>query len=232
MWVNQQHPDMLITLGKRGFRIAKRLYKKKSVVIGALPIKPNGVSGISLSADPTFLFQSLNNLAPNISKVHVVYSSASNWLIDLASDQAQQYGLRINKLEVKNIKQALASYEQLLNHIDSTTDAIWLPADKITTHDQVILPTLLASSWEHNLVLFSSTSTHSKRGALFSVVPDYHALGKQLVTMVKQIHSSDQKTSVIPLQHLKLAVNLRTASHLGYNYPAQQKTQFHLTYPQ
>ncbi len=51
--------DKVIALGKRGWLIAKQIYKTTPVVVGALPIKPNGISGVSLMASPQVLFQTL-----------------------------------------------------------------------------------------------------------------------------------------------------------------------------
>lgn len=231
-WVNENQPEMLIALGKRGYRIAKYIYKDRPVAIGALPIRPNGISGISLLADPGIIFDSLKSLAPNIKTINVVYSPGSRWLISIAAKQAQAKGLTFNHIEVKNIKDAISTYDQLLNQINPQTDAVWLPVDKITAHEQVILPNLLEKSWEQNLVLFSSKPAHAKRGALFSVFPDNEALGKQLVKMVTDIYQSQNDAGVIPLQDMKLAVNLRTAAHLGFDYKSQQKEQFHLIFPQ
>lgn len=231
-WINEHKPEMLIALGKRGYKIAKRVYQDTPVVIGALPIKPNGISGISLLADPKILFEALKNLAPNIKTVNVVSSPGSRWLIAIAKEQAEGLGLKFNNIEVKNIKEAITTYDHLLSNIDTNSEALWLHGDKITAHEQVILPRLLESSWEQNLVLFSSKPAHAKRGVLFSVFPDNNALGKELVNMVTKIYLSKQETGVIPLQNMKLAVNLRTAAHLGYDYKSQQKKQFHLTFPQ
>ncbi|BDX06778.1 hypothetical protein MACH26_22990 [Planctobacterium marinum] len=231
-WVNEQQPDMLIALGKRGYRIAKYIYKERPVAIGALPIRPNGISGISLLADPGILFDSLKNLAPDISVINVVYSPSSRWLMSIAAEEAAEKGLELKPTEVKNIKEAISTYDALLKEIDPSKEAVWVPVDKITAHEQVILPSLLEKSWEQNLVLFSSKPAHAKRGALFSVFPDNQALGQQLVKMVTQIYQSHNETGVVPLQDMKLAVNLRTAAHLGFDYKSQQKEQFHLTFPQ
>lgn len=231
-WINEQKPEMLIALGKRGYKIAKRVRLDTPVAIGALPLKPNGVSGISLLAEPDVLFKSLKKLAPNIKTINAVSSPGIRWLMAIADEQAESLGLQFNNIEVKNIKEAITTYDQLLINIDTHSEALWLPNDKITAHEQVILPRLLETSWEQNVVLFSSKATHVKRGVLFSVVPDNIALGKQLVDMVIKIHQTKQETGIIPQQNMKLAVNLRTAAHLGYDYKSQQKELFHLTFPQ
>ena len=231
-WIEQQQPDLLIALGKKGYRIAKRLYRERPVVIGALPIRPNGISGISLSAAPHILFSALKDLAPTIRKVNVVHSPESQWLIELAAQEAKNASFQFNAIAVSDLKGAVSSYEQLLKNLDPQNEALWLPDDNITAHEQVILPQLLESSWEQNLVLFSSTTAHAKRGALFSVLPDYEALGAELVTMITEMYQTEQPAGVIPLANAKLVVNLRTAAHLGFSYTRPQLQEFHLTFPQ
>lgn len=231
-WLQNEKPQMVITLGKRGYRIAKKLYQEKPVVVGALPIRPNGMSGISLLADPQVLFTSLKDLAPQIKSVHVVYSPNSRWLIEIAESKAKALGLTLKMTEVQNVKSALQKYDELLKNINAEEEAVWLPLDPVTANEQVILPKLLERSWSQNLVLFSSKPAHAKRGALFSMFPDHEELGRKLVQMVTSMRESNDPSGVKPLKDMKLAVNLRTAAHLGFEYKNQQKNGFHLTFPQ
>lgn len=230
-WIENEDPQMLIALGRRGYKLIRNIENEIPVVIGALPIRPNGIAGISLLADPQILFKALQQLAPHIKRVHVVYSENSEWLVHLAEDQSESMGLVLNKVKAADIKSALAEYDKLLASIDIRTDALWLPLDPVTVNEQVILPSLLERSWEQNLVLFSSKPAHAKRGALFSMFPNHLELGKQLALMVESIYRTKQDEGVVPLQKMRLAVNLRTAAHLGFEYKNRQKELFHLTFP-
>ena len=57
--LNDNQDGGIITLGKRAYLAAKQLTPERPVVAGALSIVPNGISGISLSADPEILFSRL-----------------------------------------------------------------------------------------------------------------------------------------------------------------------------
>lgn len=230
-WIEDKNPHMLIALGRRGYKLIRSIQNEKPVVIGALPIKPNGMPGISLLADPQVLFEALQQLAPHIKRVHVVYSENSEWLVELAENQSESMGLILNKVKTVDIKSALTEYDRLLANIDIQTDALWLPLDPVTVNEQVILPSLLERSWEQNFVLFSSKPAHAKRGALFSMFPNHFELGKQLAIMVEALYTTKQSAGVVPLQNMRLAVNLRTAAHLGFEYKNRQKEQFHVTFP-
>ena len=65
---------------------------------------------------------------------------------------------------------------------------------------------------------------HVKRGALFTLFSDLFELGKDLATMVSQPVDASAPKTVIPVNKNKLAVNMRTAAHLGFDYKNQTKT--------
>jgi putative ABC transport system substrate-binding protein len=223
--------DKVIALGKRGMSIAKQIYKEKPVVVGALPIKPNGISGVSLMADPAVLFESLNELAPEVKIVTVLYSQASAWVIEDALVKAKAKNLILKPIEVSDIKSAVKKYNELFEQHGSESMAIWLPLDPITANEQIIVPTILERAWKNKIVVFSSKPTHAKRGALFSALPDNELLGKQLAQLVNSFNYKKRPSTVDPLRSIKLAVNLRTAAHLGYDYQPKAVSQFALTFP-
>jgi putative ABC transport system substrate-binding protein len=71
-----KHINKVIVLVRSGWKLAKQLSKftlddqtkKFQVVSGALPISPNGVSGISLITDSAYLFNYLAQVAPDVKK--------------------------------------------------------------------------------------------------------------------------------------------------------------------
>ncbi len=222
----------VIVLGRLGYKLAKVLTKDFSVVSGALPISPNGVSGISLISDPAYLFNYLEQVAPDVKKVHVAYSQRSSWLIELAKSAAKERGLELNLIEVTSTKEAIGFYQTLFESNISKADAIWLPLDRVSSHDKITLPMILEKAWARDIVVFSSKPSHAKRGALFSTYPDNFVLGKHLLEMVQTLAKSPQKKQFEALSSLQLAVNLRTAAHLGLKYSSAQQQQFKLTFPE
>ena len=223
--------DQVIALGKRGLLVAREIYKKKPVVVGALPIKPNGISGISLTADPDELFDYLHELAPEINKITVFYTPASAWVINDAQTKAAAKGLTLNGIKVENIREAVKAYDRFFAREDLSKTAIWLPLDPITANDKIIVPVILEKAWSNKIVVFSSKPNHAKRGALFSAIPNNQLLGRQLVQLVQRISKQPLPAVVKPLKTVKLAVNLRTAAHLGYEYGSGKRSGFALTFP-
>jgi len=230
----------VIVLGRSGWKLAKALAKFVhtdstkvfQVVSGALPIIPNGVSGVSLITDPAYLFGYLNQVAPNVKKVHIAYSKKSAWLIDLAKSAALEKGLVLNLKYVTSTAEAINFYQQIFDSRVSNEDAIWLPLDKVSSHDKITLPLILEKAWAKEVVVFSSKASHAKRGALFSTYPDNFSLGKHLLIMVQELRQQPEQKNFAALKSTRLAVNLRTAAHLGLKYSAEQQQQFKLTFPQ
>lgn len=223
--------NKVIALGKRGMIVAKQIYQNQPVIVGALPIKPNGISGVSLMADPDILFNSLHELAPKVKTVTVVYTSSSAWIIDVAKEKAKQHGLELNSIKVDDLRSAVQTYNEIFEGTDLEKMAIWLPLDPITANDKVIVPTILEKAWANKMVVFSSKPTHAKRGALFAAIPDNEMLGRQLARMINTVNYKKRPSTVDPLGEVKLAVNLRTAAHLGYTYASSEKSKFSLTFP-
>ncbi len=234
----------VIVLGRSGWKLAKKLSiltklepnqepsKRFQVVSGALPISPNGISGISLIADPAYLFNYLEQVAPNVKHIHVAYSKKSAWLIELAKVAAEEKGFTLDIEKVANTAEAIAFYQQLFDSGISQKDAIWLPLDRVSSHDKITLPLILEKAWAKEVVVFSSKPSHAKRGALFSTYPDNFALGKHLFTMVQELDQQPEQKNFAALTSTLLAVNLRTAAHLGLKYSSEQQQLFKLTFPQ
>ena len=84
----------------------------------------------------------------------------------------------------------------------------------------------------YSVAVFSSKPSHAKRGALFSTYPDNFALGQHLFSMVQDLKYQPEQKNFAALKSTLLAVNLRTAAHLGLKYSSEQKQKFELTFPQ
>lgn len=230
--LRKQNIKKVIVLGRAGFKLAKKLSKDFNIVSGALPITPNGISGISLIADPAYLFNYLDQVAPDVKRIHVAHSQRSEWLINMAKLAAKEKGLELNAQKVSNTKEAVEFYQQLFESNISKEDAIWLPLDSISSHDKITLPLILEKAWTREVVVFSSKPSHAKRGALFSTYPDNFALGQHLYKMVQELDQQPEQKNFAALTSTLLAVNLRTAAHLGLKYSLEQQQQFKLTFPE
>ncbi len=228
---------VVIALGRQGMRTADALNREFGIVVGGVMAVPEDEARhravISLSPDPALLFARLKRLAPQVKRVHVIYDpQQNNWLLRLAREAAREQGLELLAQEAADLKTAVRLYQEVLARADVERDALWLPQDATTVDEATILPLVLRESWDRRLPVFSSSFSHVRRGVLFSLFPDNLGLGRNLAgTALGLIGTADSSNrGVVPLKDVQMAVNLRTARHLGLNFSSRQQQSFDLVF--
>jgi putative ABC transport system substrate-binding protein len=237
--LRQQDVRVIIALGRNGLKLANTL--------GGLPVIAGGVISVpeadarniavfSLAPDPALLFARLQTIMPSARRVFVVYDPRQNaWLLRLARDAAAARGIELVAYEAGDLKTALRLYHDILGAMDSRKDALWLPQDSTTVDETSVLPLVLQESWSRSLAVFSSSVVHVRRGALFSLYPDNMQIGRSLGSAAQQQLASNGGTpargTTTPLKSVLIAVNVRTANHLGLNLSAPQQN-FDLVFPE
>ena len=231
-----QNSKVVIALGRQGMQTASGLNKDIGVVIGGVLTAPKSETReqrvISLAPDPALLFARLKLLMPTVKRVFVVYDPNINgWLIKLAAQAAHDQGLELVAHEAQDVRSAIKFYQEIFSAAYSRRDALWLPQDSSTVEESSILPLVLQSSWDQNIAVFSSNSAHVRRGVLFSLYPDNVALGKSLARLARGLATSaTPQREMLPLRDVLIAVNLRTAQHLGLNI--NRPLVFDMTFPE
>jgi putative ABC transport system substrate-binding protein len=234
-WLKKEQVKTVIVLGSRGLLVEKELQSEFRVIVGAVLIAPDGdgLTGISLTPDPEALFRKLKELIPEVKQVTVIYSQEhSAWLMARARESASIYGLKLNEFPINHLREAAVLYRDVLGKLKSGVDAIWLPQDE-SIDEQAILPLILQESWERNLAVFSSNFAHIKKGILFALYPDNENMGRSLAELaLNKMHNGESiPQGVMPLKDLFIAVNIRTAEHLGLKFDNQMRREFNLTFP-
>jgi putative ABC transport system substrate-binding protein len=225
----------VIALGRNGLKVANALDKQWAVVAGGVLSVPEAQARDfavnSLAPDPSLLFARLKALMPAARRVMVVFDPRQNdWLIRLARDAAKDQGLEVWALEAADLKSAVAKYREVLANADPKKDVLWLPQDSTTVDETVVMPLVLEECWGRGLLVFSSNVTHVKRGVLFSLYPDNLELGRALGRMALGPIASLPK-GLAPLREVRLAVNTRTASHLGLSLDGR-RLRFDMVFPE
>jgi len=136
--------------------------------------------------------------------------------------------------EAPDLKTAMRLYQENLASADPKRDAVWLPQDTVTVEESAVLPMVLQEAWSRSLAVFSSSVAHVKRGALFSLYPNNIELGRNLAgSALSQVSSSSQTgRAIVPLKEVLMAVNVRTAGHLGLGIGQRQLQAFDMVYPE
>lgn len=232
-----QNTSVVIALGRQGMKTAALLDPAIGVVVGGVLTVPESEVQeqpvLSLSPDPALLFARMKMLMPAAKRIFVVYDPDINgWLMKLAHEAAHAQGLELVAYEAQDVRSAVRFYQKIFSTADRRKDALWLPQDPSTVEESSILPLVLQASWNQNIAVFSSNSSHVRRGVLFSLYPNNVALGKSLASLAQGFLTSGahDKQGMLPLRDVQIAVNLRTAKHLGLNTSRQQN--FDMTFPE
>ncbi|MCP3662284.1 MAG: ABC transporter substrate-binding protein [Gammaproteobacteria bacterium] len=236
--LEQENIDLVVALGRRAQIAAEKAAKDLPIIVGGVqtvqePI-PDNLAGISLAPDPQLLFSQLKKMAPEISKITVIYNPERNsWLIEYARTAAQKEGLELVTLAADNLHESAKLYRGIFER-QGPTNAIWLLHDPATLDERAILPLVLKEAWNKRLVLFSSNPSHVARGVLFALYPDNISMGKSLGLLAssKLKRINGKIAGMRPLQDVLIAVNIRTAEHLGLNLTRKQQSEFNLLLPQ
>ncbi|WP_225984572.1 ABC transporter substrate-binding protein [Noviherbaspirillum aerium] len=229
---------VVIALGRQGLRATSALDRELPVVAGGVLAVPEAdsrtMTAVSLTPDPALLFSRLKNLLPGTRRVIVVYNPQNNeWLIRLAREAARAQGLELVAHEARDLASAARLYEHAFAASDSKRDAIWLPQDATTVDETTILPLVLKESWNRNIALFSSSFLHVKKGALFALYPDNLELGRTLAwSAIAYLTGEQRRRGMLPLRDVHIAVNVRTAGHLGLSLSYQQQRTFDAVFPE
>lgn len=222
--LRQKDTKVVIALGRQGAKAASTLDSNIGVVVGGVLTASGNESRDrqvnSLSPDPSLLFARLKTMMPRAKRIFTVYDSQQNdWLIRLAKEGARAQGMELVAYKAQDLRDAMQAYQEILSTANPQYDALWLPHDPVTVEENVVLPMVLKESWNRNLAVFSSSFSHVKRGVLFSAYPNNVELGRHLADSALNFQASGENESLgmIPLREVLMAINLRTAQHLGIN---------------
>lgn len=235
--LRRQDAKVVIALGRQGLKAASSLDDKIGVVVG-------GVLGVSdgemreqtvvnsLSPDPALLLSRLKGLMPSVRRVFTVYDSRqSGWLIHLAKEGARAQGVKLIARDVQDLRGAMRAYQEIFATIDPRQDALWLPQDSTTVEESAVMPLVLQESWNRNLAVFSSSFGHVKRGVLFSLYPNNVEMGRRLAgSALGYLSGEVSGRSIAPLREVLMAINLRTAQHLGLD--TERQRSFDMVFPE
>ncbi|MBI5007109.1 MAG: hypothetical protein HZB95_08270 [Nitrosomonadales bacterium] len=235
--LRRQDTKVVIALGRQGVKVASSLDSKIGVVVGGVLSAADGggrqLQVNSLSPDPALLFARLKKMMPGVRRIFTVYDPRQNeWLVQLAKDGAAAQGLELVTHQAQDLRSAMRAYQEVIANADNSHDALWLPQDSTTVEEGTVLPFVLQESWNSNLAVFSSSFGHVKRGVLFSLYPNNVELGRHLAGDALDLMSSGgvDVPGVTPLREVLMAVNLRTAKHLGLNTSRLQS--FDMAFPE
>ncbi len=230
--IQDQHSQLVIAVGNKSYRLGKKLQTDAIVIAGGISGKPNGIPTVSLTGDPEPTLKALKRLAPHIKDIRLVYSDAVNgWWYRRATKVGAAMGIKVIGYNAEDLKQGVKLYEQLLDDALAKESAVWIPLRSIVP-SKTILPLLLEKAWKKKLAVVSNNPSHAKLGGLIALYPDHKKMGRQLAQFAYDHYSGNEQNLIVGTHHLRIAINLRTSSHIGLRLSAQDRESFDKVYPQ
>lgn len=229
-YLRQSGIKKIIALGRKAIKAATALGAEVQIILGGAVLSPSSetkvASAISLTPDASQLFTTLRQLAPDVRRVFTVFNpEQSSWLIDLAREAGRSRSVELIAAPAEDLRASAREHGRQLEALDAKRDGVWLLQDSNTVDDSVVLPLVLRTAWDRELVVFSNSLPHVKKGALFSLYPDNIGLGRELA----QLAQNPTPGVVHPARRLKRALNTRTAAHLGLTV---QRSAFDAVFPE
>lgn len=212
--LHQYSPSHIIALGRGGKTEALLAASKANVTCAALvyPDRDCPAATFGLLPDPAVLFARLKWLNPASKRIFVVYTASQNgWQLPLARAAATARNLELLAVEVNDSRSAVEAYKKFFANADAATDAVWMLPDSNSGESSAVVPLVLTEAWRRDVTVFSSAVEHVRRGALFSVIPNFSEYGYAVADAALR---PGQRNELVTLKQFRYIVNTRAAQHL------------------
>lgn len=185
------------------------LYPKQSGWLG----KHRPVTGASLDVPLDLQFRYIRRLLPAARRIGVLYSEEETAAVVTAADAAaRSQGLTLVSKAVSAPAEVVDALEGLMANVD----VLWSVADGHVFTAQTTSPLILATM-RRKMPFVGLSAAHVRTGALAAFSCDYEDVGRQTAELTLRVLKGE-RASDIPVtapRVVSLAINLRTADHLG-----------------
>ncbi|MEE4379627.1 MAG: ABC transporter substrate binding protein [Candidatus Competibacteraceae bacterium] len=233
-WLSSHRkPDTtVVVLGQRALGVAEQLNSGLPLMVGGVTQLPNQkiqAPGVSLTIDTTLFLKMLKRLLPATRTVVVVYNAQQPGLIPLLEEKAKQQSLNIELVAVSDAADAVRKLTRTFAAADPKSTALWFTRNTLSLNNELLFPFVLEETWKRRLPAFSETVAHTRRGLLFALYPDYVGIGEELGNLIKD--APETPTGITFTRAAQLALNTRTARHLGLILDAEILSQAAVLFP-
>lgn len=204
----------------------------RAVFIGGINSVPGQTSlpGVSLTLDPTLYLQTLHELLPSIQRVVVYYNEQEQpWILQVEK-AAMDLRIAVESVASADAFDVVRQLGTTFKTLDPKTTALWFGRNTISLNTELIYPYVLEQCWDHNIAVFSETVAHVRRGFLFALYPDYVRIGDELGDLIREGVRSPAGLRFSRTG--QLALNTRTAHHLGIAPRHELMRQAKLLFPE
>jgi putative tryptophan/tyrosine transport system substrate-binding protein len=176
---------------------------------------PN-MTGTLLEIPADRQFKILRTFLPDLRRMAVLSNSGNHAKLKDTITQAAAQSFQLQAFSVESEKEVPQQLRSLLG----ATDALLLvPDSTVLTNESIgfILETALA----RRVPVIGFSPEFTRLGALLSLSVSYGEVGRETGLLAKRILEGDRKLPAkpLPIERLKITVNLKTARFLGIEFP-------------
>ena len=179
---------------------------------------PN-MAGTLMEIPPERQFKILRAFLPNLHRLGILSNSATGVAkLKDAAAQAAGHAFQLQEFPVENEKEVPQQLRALL----SAADALWLvPDSTVLTNESIGF--ILESSLARRVPVIGFSPEFTRLGALLSLSVSYGEVGRETGLLAKRILDGDRRPPMkpLPIERLKITVNLKTARFLGIEFPKE-----------
>jgi len=177
---------------------------------------PN-MTGTLLEIPAERQFKLIRSFLPNVSRLGTL-SNPSNGSTKMkeAAAYASAYAFQLQDFPIDGDK----DIPQQLRSLLASSDALWLiPDSTVLTNESIGF--ILETSLGRRVPVIGFSPEFTRLGALLSLSVSYREVGRETGLLAKRILEGDRKLPMkaVPIERLKITVNLKTARFLGIEFP-------------
>ena len=221
--IRASEASLVVTVGLKAALAAKLEIVDVPIVYMMIldPSKHNltapNMTGTLLEIPAERQFKILRTFLPNLHRLGVLSNAGGNTikLRDTAAQAAAQ-SFQLQDFPVESEKDVPQQLRSLL----STTDALLLiPDSTVLTNESIGF--ILETSLARRVPVIGFSPEFTRLGALLSLSVSYNEVGRETGLLAKRILDGDRKLPAkpIPIDRLRITVNLKTARFLGVEFP-------------
>ncbi|HJT19997.1 MAG TPA: ABC transporter substrate-binding protein [Nitrospira sp.] len=221
--VRASDPALVVAVGLKAALAAKAEIADIPVLYMMVldPLKHNlsapNMTGILLEIPVDRQLKLIHSFLPGKSKLGVLYDPRrSAAKVKEAEHQNGAHTMTVQGFPVENEK----DLPHQLRSLVGPGTALWLmPDSTVLTNESIGF--ILATSLEHAVPVIGFSPELTRLGALMSLSVTYTEIGRETGLLAKRILGGERRPSKpIPVDKLKITVNMKTARFLGIEFPA------------
>ena len=173
-------------------------------------------------------FKIMRMFLPSLHRLGTLYDPAktSSRVAD-ATHQAVISDFQLQGLPVESEKEVLQQLRKLLSKVE----ALWIiPDSTVLTSESIRF--ILESALEHQIPVIGFSPEFTRLGALLSISVNYSDVGRETGLLTKRLLNGERLRPLnpVPIERVKITVNLKTARFLGITVPKELTNLIDETY--